>query len=70
MATFVLVHGAGDSAWYWHLVADELVQDGHAVVAAEAPDGESTLTAWAEAVVAGGSTATRPLLVVAQLVVT
>ena len=66
MATFVLVHGAGDSGWYWHLVAGELAQAGHAVVAPEAPERESTLAAWAEAVVAAGAAAARPLLVVAQ----
>lgn len=24
MATFVLIHGAGDVGWYWHLVVAEL----------------------------------------------
>jgi len=24
MATYVLIHGAGDVGWYWHLVAAEL----------------------------------------------
>ena len=24
MATTVLIHGAGDSAWHWHLVEPEL----------------------------------------------
>ena len=28
MATFVLIHGAGSDAWYWHLVVPGL----HAVV--------------------------------------
>ena len=29
MATFVLIHGAGDVGWYWHLVEGELRDDGH-----------------------------------------
>ena len=28
-ATYVLIHGAGDSGWYWHLVDDELRERGH-----------------------------------------
>jgi hypothetical protein len=28
MATFVLIHGGGGSAWDWHLVARELGKDG------------------------------------------
>lgn len=24
LATFALIHGAGDSAWFWHLVEPEL----------------------------------------------
>ena len=24
MATFVLIHGAGDAGWYWHLTEAEL----------------------------------------------
>jgi len=24
MATFVLIHGAGDTGWYWHLTEAEL----------------------------------------------
>jgi hypothetical protein len=29
MSTFVLIHGAGDVAWYWHLVEAELRARGH-----------------------------------------
>jgi hypothetical protein len=28
MATFVLIHGAGDVGWYWHLVERELRRRG------------------------------------------
>jgi len=40
--TYVLIHGAGDVAWYWHLVSDELRVRGHEVVAVDLPcDDES-----------------------------
>jgi pimeloyl-ACP methyl ester carboxylesterase len=35
--TYVLIHGAGDVAWYWHLVSDELRERGHEVVAVDLP---------------------------------
>ena len=42
LATYVLIHGAGDSAFYWHLLAPELRERGHEVVAMELPcDDES-----------------------------
>jgi pimeloyl-ACP methyl ester carboxylesterase len=37
MATYVLIHGAGDVAWYWHLVDAELRGQGHDVIAADLP---------------------------------
>jgi pimeloyl-ACP methyl ester carboxylesterase len=37
MADFVLVHGAGDTGWYWHLVAAELRAGGHQAVAPDLP---------------------------------
>jgi pimeloyl-ACP methyl ester carboxylesterase len=37
MATFVLIHGAGDVGWYWHLVERELHQRGYDVVAPDLP---------------------------------
>src|SRR5690348_3122505 len=37
MATFVLVHGAGDTGWYWHLVAAELRAHGHQAIAPDLP---------------------------------
>ncbi|MCM6771961.1 alpha/beta hydrolase [Nocardia sp. CDC159] len=43
MSTFVLVHGAGDSGWYWHLVATELRSRGHDVVAPDLPAGDDSL---------------------------
>ncbi|HEX6583486.1 MAG TPA: alpha/beta hydrolase [Thermoleophilaceae bacterium] len=42
MATYVLIHGAGDTAFYWHLVAPDLRERGHEVVAMDLPcDDES-----------------------------
>jgi pimeloyl-ACP methyl ester carboxylesterase len=35
MATLVLIHGGGGSAWDWHLLAPELAGRGHDVVVAE-----------------------------------
>jgi alpha-beta hydrolase superfamily lysophospholipase len=37
MATYVLIHGAGDVAWYWHLLEAELRSRGHEVVAPDLP---------------------------------
>lgn len=37
MALFLLIPGAGGSAWYWHRVVPQLVARGHAAVAAELP---------------------------------
>src|SRR5438093_10181459 len=37
MSTFVLIHGAGDVGWYWHLVVPELRERGHDVVAPDLP---------------------------------
>jgi pimeloyl-ACP methyl ester carboxylesterase len=42
VATYVLIHGAGDSAWYWHLVATLLVEHGHDVVAPDLPIEDDT----------------------------
>jgi pimeloyl-ACP methyl ester carboxylesterase len=37
MATYVLLHGAGSDAWYWHRVAPLLRDLGHDVVAPDLP---------------------------------
>jgi pimeloyl-ACP methyl ester carboxylesterase len=37
MATFVLIHGGGGSAWDWHLLVPELAGRGHDVVVPELP---------------------------------
>jgi pimeloyl-ACP methyl ester carboxylesterase len=53
MATFALIHGAGDVGWYWHLVAAELRQRGHDVVAPDLPceNDSAGLREYAEVVV-------------------
>src|SRR5436190_23391640 len=50
MATYVLIHGAGDSALYWHLLAPELRERGHVVLAIDLPcgDGSSGLSEFTE----------------------
>lgn len=54
MATFVLIHGAGDVGWYWHLVEAELRARGHDVVAPDLPcdDDSAGLVEYTDAVVA------------------
>jgi pimeloyl-ACP methyl ester carboxylesterase len=53
MATFVLIHGAGDVGWHWHLVEAELRARGHDTVAPDLPcdDDSATLDDYADAVV-------------------
>ncbi|GAA3233644.1 alpha/beta hydrolase [Actinocorallia longicatena] len=53
MSTFVLLHGAGDSAWYWHLVEPDLRAAGHGTVAMDLPVGDpkAGLNEYADAVV-------------------
>jgi pimeloyl-ACP methyl ester carboxylesterase len=53
LARFVLIHGAGDVGWYWHLVAEELRQQGHDVVAPDLPcdDDSAGLSEYADTVV-------------------
>jgi pimeloyl-ACP methyl ester carboxylesterase len=67
MHTFVLIHGAGDVGWFWHLVEAELRARGNDVVAPDLPcDDESAgLKEYTDAVVAavGGR---KDLVVVAQ----
>ena len=37
MATFALIHGAGDTGWYWHLTEAELQARGHQTIAPDLP---------------------------------
>ena len=67
MATYVLIPGAGDSAWYWHRLIPELRARGHDVVAMDLPaaDDSAGLKEYADAVVAAIGDHTE-LIVVAQ----
>ena len=53
MTTHVLIHGAGDVGWSWHLVERELRARGHDVVAPDLPidDESATFSNYADAVV-------------------
>ncbi|HEX9375317.1 MAG TPA: alpha/beta hydrolase [Actinomycetota bacterium] len=53
MATVVLIHGAGDVGWYWHLVEAELREHGHDTVAPDLPcdDDSAGLPEYADTVV-------------------
>jgi len=50
MITFVLIHGAGDVGWYWHLVEAELRARGHDVVAHDLPGDDDSLEQTGEGV--------------------
>jgi pimeloyl-ACP methyl ester carboxylesterase len=67
VATYVLIHGAGDSAFHWHLLEPELRGRGHEVVAMDLPceDDSAGFAEYADAVVEaiGGRS---ELIVVAQ----
>jgi pimeloyl-ACP methyl ester carboxylesterase len=67
MTTFVLIHGAGDVGWYWHLVADDLRARGHDTVSPDLPcdDDSAGLPEYADTVV-GAIGDRTDLIVVAQ----
>jgi pimeloyl-ACP methyl ester carboxylesterase len=47
VTSYVLIHGGGGSAWEWHLVAAELRERGHDVVAVDLPS-EDESAGWSE----------------------
>jgi pimeloyl-ACP methyl ester carboxylesterase len=67
MSSFVLIHGAGDVGWYWHLVESELRARGHDVVAPDLPadDESAELGDYADAVMAAVGSR-KDLIVVGQ----
>lgn len=67
MATYALIHGGGDSAFYWHLLEPELRARGHDVVAPDLPcDDESAgLSEYTDTVIEAIGDR-RDLIVVAQ----
>jgi pimeloyl-ACP methyl ester carboxylesterase len=67
VATFVLIHGAGDVGWYWHLVEAELRARGHEAISPDLPcdDDLAGLPEYADTVAAAIGDRTD-LVVVAQ----
>ena len=67
VSTYLLLHGAGSSSWYWHLVTPELQQRGHEVVAVDLPcdDDSAGLAEYADAAIRAAGNPTE-LIVVAQ----
>ena len=65
--TFLLLHGAGSDAWYWHRVTPALEAAGHSTVCPDLPvdDDACGLEAYADAAVQAAATR-GPLIVVAQ----
>jgi pimeloyl-ACP methyl ester carboxylesterase len=64
MATFVLVHGAGDTGWYWHLAEAELRAKGHDTIAPDLPCDNSTASLDDYAGAVAEAAAGRPDLVI------
>jgi pimeloyl-ACP methyl ester carboxylesterase len=69
VATFVLIHGAGDVGWYWHLVEAELGKRGHDSVAPDLPcdDDSAGLPEYADAVANAVGDRTSPIVVAQSL---
>lgn len=65
MATYVLIHGAGDVAWSWHLLEAELRDRGHDVVAVDLPcdDDAAGLAAYTDTVVEAVGERPEPVVV-------
>lgn len=53
IATYVLIHGAASTAWYWHLVGPELARRGHDIVAMDLPcdDDSAGFSEYADVVI-------------------
>src|SRR6266446_4687060 len=69
MATYVLIHGAGSDAWYWHLVVPELRARGHDVIAPDLPsdDDSAGLSEYADVVIRAVGDRTDPVVVAQSL---
>jgi pimeloyl-ACP methyl ester carboxylesterase len=67
MTSFVLIPGAGGSAWYWHRVVPLLEGAGHEAIAVDLPgaDEQAGLDAYADLVV-GAIGSRRDIVLVAQ----
>jgi pimeloyl-ACP methyl ester carboxylesterase len=62
--TFVPIHAGGDGAWSWHLVAEELRDRGHDVVAIDLPADDESAGLWDYADAVVEAVGDRPNLVV------
>ena len=64
-SSYVLIHGAGDVGWYWHLVEADLRARGHDVVAMDLPieDDSAGLVEYADVVIAAIGERRRPIVV-------
>lgn len=69
MTTYVLIHGAADTGWHWHLVTAELRLRGHDVVAPDLPceDDSAGLEQYADTVLAAISDRRNLILVAHSL---
>jgi pimeloyl-ACP methyl ester carboxylesterase len=65
---FVLIPGAGGSAWYWHRVEPEMRKRGHEVVSVDLPGDDDTagIDEYVEAVVRVGRQVSGDVVLVAQ----
>jgi pimeloyl-ACP methyl ester carboxylesterase len=63
--TYVLVPGAGGSAWYWHRLVPELRRTGHEAIAVDLPAAvdEASLHEYADAIVAAAGDREQVVLV-------
>lgn len=67
MATFVLIHGAGDTGWYWHQVEAELQAQGHHTIAPDLPcDNDTASLDDYAATVTAAATGQQDLVIVGQ----
>src|SRR5687767_2843801 len=66
MTTFLLIPGAGGSAWYWHRLVPELRRRGHEAIAVDLPaaDDSAGLAEYTDAAVRAAEKATDGELVV------
>jgi pimeloyl-ACP methyl ester carboxylesterase len=67
MATFVLIHGAGDTGWYWHQVEAGLQAQGHHTIAPDLPcDNDTASLDDYAATVTAAATGQQDLVIVGQ----
>src|SRR6266851_1091160 len=68
MTRFVLVPGAGGSAWYWHRVVAELNRRGHEPVAVDLPgaNADAGLLEYRDLIVTAARQLDGPVVLVAQ----